>query len=109
MKLLVDNQLPAALARYLDGNGFEARHVLDVGLDTATDRQIWEYVAVQGFALVSKDEDFFHLAVPDPSGPPLVWVRLENGRKQTLLASFETILPRLRQELQAGQRVIELR
>ncbi len=32
MKLLVDNQLPPALARFLTANGFDCRHVLDIGL-----------------------------------------------------------------------------
>ncbi len=43
MKLLVDNQLPAALARYFEANGWECQHVQDVGLDTAGDRAIWQY------------------------------------------------------------------
>ncbi len=37
MKLLVDNQLPSALARFLSANGVESQHVLDIGLDAASD------------------------------------------------------------------------
>lgn len=109
MKLLVDNQLPAALARFLDASGLEAKHVLDLGLDTANDREIWEFARANDFIIVSKDEDFFHLATFDYEGPPLVWVRLGNCRKSVLLTAFEAILPRLREALQAGQRVIEVR
>ena len=32
MTLLVDNQLPVALARYLAANGLECAHVQDIGL-----------------------------------------------------------------------------
>lgn len=38
MKLLVDNQLPAALARMLSANGMDCRHVLDLGMETESDR-----------------------------------------------------------------------
>jgi len=37
MTLLVDNQLPLALARYLAANGWECAHVQDVGLDAVED------------------------------------------------------------------------
>jgi predicted nuclease of predicted toxin-antitoxin system len=30
MKFLVDNQLPIALSRFLEGEGLQARHVIDV-------------------------------------------------------------------------------
>ena len=44
MNLLVDNQLPVALARYLAAQGWECTHVQDVGLEAADDRTIWLYV-----------------------------------------------------------------
>ena len=62
MRLLVDNQLPAALARFLAARGLECQHVLDVNLAQATDLQIWRYAASHQIIVVSKDEDFFHLA-----------------------------------------------
>ncbi len=46
MKLLVDNQLPAALARFLSAHGIASAHVLDLGLETARDRDIWAYAKI---------------------------------------------------------------
>ena len=43
MTLLVDNQLPLALAHYLTANGWECIHVQDVALEAADDRRIWQY------------------------------------------------------------------
>ena len=43
MSLLVDNQQPVALARFLAANGWECSHVQDVGLDSVNDSIIWEY------------------------------------------------------------------
>ncbi len=109
MKFLVDNQLPAALARFLEASGFEAAHVYDLGLDLAVDRDIWEYATANRFTVISKDDDFFHLATLDVSGPPLVWVRLGNCRKMVLLTKFNEYLPKIVELLQAGQKIVELR
>jgi predicted nuclease of predicted toxin-antitoxin system len=40
---LVDAQLPPLLARWLIEHGHQAEHVSDIGLQSSSDRQIWEY------------------------------------------------------------------
>ena len=110
MTLLVDNQLPAALARYLAANGWECAHVQDVGMDAADDRTIWQYAKERGLTIVSKDEDFQALANWQRSIPPqVVWVRLGNCRKSVLLEVFSKILPDLREILASGVAVVEIR
>lgn len=109
MSFLIDHQLPAALARHLTGLGLDATHISDVGLETADDRTIRRYAASNGQVIVSKDEDFFYLAVADPTGPPLVWVRLGNCRTRDLLASFDRVMPALLTALRSGQNIVELR
>ena len=37
------------------------------------------------YTFVSKDEDFFHLAMLDNEGIALIWVRLGNCRKATIV------------------------
>jgi len=54
MTLLVDNQLPLALARYLATNAWECIHVQDVALETATDRTIWQYAPARAGYLVDQ-------------------------------------------------------
>ena len=103
MKYLIDNQLPPALAQHLRANGLESMHVADVALDQETDRQIWQFAAVNGYVIVSKDDDFLLLAGADPKGPPFVWVRLGNCRNASLLAAFDRILPSLIQSLADGE------
>lgn len=109
MKFLVDNQLPLALARYLSTQGHECWHVLDLGLEEANDITIWRWASAEGTVLISKDEDFFHLANQPNVNVQLVWVRLGNCRTQTLLAAFDSLLPQLITALQAGARVVEMR
>ena len=109
MKFLVDNQLPAALARFLNSRGHDAQHVLDLQMDEANNPDIWSHAVSQGRALVSKDEDFLHLASRPGASGAFVWVRLGNCRKQVLLAAFERALPAIVTAQEEGQRVIEVR
>jgi predicted nuclease of predicted toxin-antitoxin system len=82
MSLLVDNQLPVALARYLDASGWKCIHVRDVELEEASDDAIWEYAKARHLTIITKDEDFEALANRQGSIPPqVVWVRLGNCRK----------------------------
>ena len=110
MKLLVDNQLPVALARFMAATGWDCIHVQDVDLDRADDRVIWQYAKERGMTIVTKDEDFQALANRQRGIPPqVVWVRLGNCRKAVLLETFSRLLPQLRGLLEAGDAVIEVR
>jgi predicted nuclease of predicted toxin-antitoxin system len=110
MKLLVDNQLPLALARFLAASGFECQHVQDIGMGATDDRVIWEYAKSSNLTIITKDEDFPLLADRQGSIPPqVVWVRLGNCRKTALLSAFSIVLPKLRTLLESGQSVIEIR
>jgi len=110
MNLLVDNQLPVALARHLVSIGWDCQHVRDVGLETADDRTIWHYAKERGLTILTKDEDFQILANRQGNIPPqVVWIRLGNCRKTMLLDVFSTITPSLRELLTQGSAVVEIR
>lgn len=78
MKLLFDHNLSyrlvAAGADLYPGSV----HVRDVGLHTALDEAVWSYAAQQGFALVSKDIDFYQRSLVFGSPPKVIWIRLGN-------------------------------
>ena len=110
MNLLVDNQLPVALARHLSAHGCECIHVRDVGLDEASDQDIWEYARARSLTIITKDEDFQALANRQGVVPPqVVWVRIGYCRKGALLEAFSGILPSLKELLAAGDAVVEIR
>ena len=78
MKLLLDQNLSFRLcARLVDlfPNSSQARIV---GLDQATDREIWDYAAVNDFTIVSQDADFANLAALLGSPPKVIWLRCGN-------------------------------
>ena len=96
------------LARWLAGQGHEAKHVADLGLADADDRTIWRRARDLSFILVTKDEDFALLWSLDPEGPAVVWIRLGNTRKKDLLRWLERLLPATLEALERGDSLIEL-
>jgi predicted nuclease of predicted toxin-antitoxin system len=108
MRFLVDAQLPPALARWLAASGHDADHVADLGLASASDRQIWAYALDAGAIVVTKDEDFAQRKILEQGGPSIIWVRLPNSRKGDLLRWFETMLPFIDEALARGEKLIEV-
>lgn len=84
--------------------------MLDVGLDGADDRVIWQYAKERSLAIITKDEDFQILANRQNNIPPqVVWVRIGNCRKIALLDAFSRIVPSLQAMLDKEHAVIEIR
>ncbi len=97
------------MVEHLRTHELDAIHVSICGLDSASDLGIWNYAKTHNCAIVSKDEDFFHLSGSDTNGPPFVWVRLGNCRNSTLFATFDDILPHLLEVIESGTKVVEVR
>ena len=108
MKFLVDSQLPIALAIFLKEIGFEATHVMDVGLEEALDSDIAAYASSRELVIITKDEDFSVLSVLGLCKAPVVCVRLGNCRKAKLLKAFSTSMNLVVERLSAGEMLIEL-
>jgi predicted nuclease of predicted toxin-antitoxin system len=109
MKLLVDNQLPLQLAKFLRSRGHDCVHVLEAAMDEVNDIELWAHAAGEGRIVVSKDDDFVALCNRPGDTGRLIWVRLGNCRNQTLLAAFEAVHDDLVSAFAAGQRIVELR
>lgn len=109
MRFLVDNQLPKILAEWLSQQGHAAEHVLDVGLGQAKDLQIWRYAQQNNAVVVTKDEDFAQWVRRARPGPTVVWLRLGNSSRRTLLSWLEPLLPAIVRHVEQGDRLIEVR
>ncbi len=58
MKLLLDANLSPSLRSGLEEAGHETTHVVDVGLQTASDDEIFRYAADRSYVVVTADTDF---------------------------------------------------
>jgi predicted nuclease of predicted toxin-antitoxin system len=76
MKRLFDHHLSHKLVGRLADLFPDSEPVRHVNLHEADDRTVWEYARVNGFAIVSKDEDFHQLSFLYGAPPKVVWVRL---------------------------------
>ena len=108
MKFIVDNQLPKTLAGWLTARGQDAVHVLDLSLDRELDAGIWTRASAEGRIVISKDEDFFHLANRAGDTGRLLWVRMGNCRTVALLARFDDAWTGIEQSFSAGHRIVLL-
>jgi predicted nuclease of predicted toxin-antitoxin system len=106
MKFIVDAQLPRGLCRWLERHGHEARHVNDIWDAPATDAQIVDHAEIAGAVLISKDEDFVSLRLPDRIA--LLWLRCGNTSNRGLAQWLEPQWPDIVSRLDAGARFISV-
>jgi len=76
MNLLFDQNLSPRLLFRLADLYPHARHVSQVGLDRASDEEIWAYAKQNGFAIVTKDADFNDISVVEGIPPKVIWIRV---------------------------------
>ena len=107
MKFLVDAQLPPALCRWLEQRGHQAVHVTAIGFASASDQAIADYAAEHQLMVLTKDEDFLYLRLPNRFA--LLWLRCGNATTRALTAWLGARWNRVEALLSAGERLIELR
>ena len=87
IKILLDQGLPRSAAELLRQQGWDALHVGDVGLATASDQAILKHAEQQGSTVVTLDADFHALlAVSDARTPSVVRLRIEGLKGRELAA-----------------------
>lgn len=107
MNFLIDAQLPPALSAWLRERGHEAEHVADVKLVGASDAAIAERAESDDAVLVTKDEDFLALRLPNRFA--LLWLRCGNATNRALIAWLEPRWAEIERLLNAGERLVEVR
>jgi len=87
MKFLVDNALSPLIAKGLREAGFEAVHVRDIGMQSASDQIIFEYAKEANLTIVTADTDFSTLlALWRYSRPSVIIFRTSDKHPKTQLA-----------------------
>lgn len=84
MRLLLDQNISRSLVGALAPWFPDSSHVAVLGLETATDREVWSYAGEHGYVIVSKDSDFRQLAFLLGPPPKVVWLRVGNCSTSTI-------------------------
>ena len=107
MRFLIDAQLPPALVGWLRDRGHQAEHVVDLDMVGASDAAIADRAEATAAVLVSKDEDFLTLRLPDRFA--LLWLRCGNATNRALFAWLEPRWQEIERLLASGERFVEVR
>jgi predicted nuclease of predicted toxin-antitoxin system len=100
--IIVDAQLPPALAVWLTHAGMPAKHVGAVmGDPAAADATIWQYASQPGWVIISKDQDFADRGMVHGPPPIVIHIVLGNCSNRRLIEhlqrSWSVITPLLAQ------------
>ena len=78
MKFLVDVNLSPKLANHIQDLFPGSTHVYRRKLGTRDDL-IWNYAGEHGFAVLSKDSDFYRMSIMKGTPPKVVWLQVGNA------------------------------
>ena len=103
LKFLLDMNLSPNFAEYLRLNGCEACHWVSIGDPEATDAEIMQYAASQGFTVLTLDLDFSAiLAATQGSKPSVVQIRTKEAVTEKVFAAVLANIIRAENELLGG-------
>lgn len=88
MKLLFDQNLSRKLCGPLTEFFPDSKHVAMLGLNTATDWDIWRFAAENAYTIISKDADFRQFAFLYGPPPKVIWCRVGNASTATILKTI---------------------
>lgn len=105
-RILLDQGLSPSAAVLLSQDGWDAAHVMDVGLDHAEDIEILRYARAHGRTCVTLDHDFHaHLAMLQSAGPSVVLIRIEGLKALAQISLIHSVWETCGEELAAGAAV----
>ena len=85
MKLLLDENLSRRIIPELQDSYPESSQVSILGLNEASDLEIWTYAKKENFTIVTQDADFHELSLLSEGLPLVIWLRCGNQSKKVLL------------------------
>lgn len=99
MKLLLDENLSRRIVPFLQGDFPGSTQVALLEMESASDRELWQHPADNGYAIVTKDADFQEKSLLLGAPPKVILLRIGNSTKSAittkLLANSRSILEAL--------------
>ena len=109
MKLWLDAHLPPSLCPWLEATfGVEAQHVRDLGLQHASDLEIFRAAQITLAVVVTKDLDFPVLQRQLGSPPHVIWITGGNTTAHRLQEVLGNTLRPALDLLEGGESLVEI-
>lgn len=86
--LLLDHNLSPKLIGKLEGKFGEVVHVDKLGMADVSDTAIWEFAKSHGYAIVTKDKDFYQRSTIIGQPPKVIHVTLGNCSVEVIAAAL---------------------
>ncbi len=105
MKLLFDQNLSPRLIQRLSDLYPGSDHVFSIGLDQASDGEVWNYARERGFTLATQDADFSEMSEVRGFPPKVIWIRRGNcstGQIESILRQYREAIASLDKDAAAG-------
>lgn len=78
MKLLFDQNISPKIVALMQSQFSGSKQVRQIGLENASDSEIFEYAKSYHFSIVTFDSDFVDLSVVKGTPPKIIWLRTGN-------------------------------
>jgi predicted nuclease of predicted toxin-antitoxin system len=85
MKLLLDENLSRRIVPFLQNAYPGTSQVVLLGLESASDREIWQIAKDNDFVIVTRDADFEELSVVLGQPPKIIWLKVKNQSRAAIL------------------------
>lgn len=108
MKLLFDQNISHRILPLLADIYPDAAHVREFALKDAMDRSIWDFAAVNGWAIISKDGDFHQFSLLFGAPPKIIWLRVGNRTTGELAQLLRSKRDDIKAFLQADEALLIL-
>ena len=85
MRLLLDENLSRRLVPCLQNAYPGSSQVVLLGLESATDAEVWQFAKDEGFVIVTRDADFEELSLVWRQPPKVIWLKTRNQNRAITL------------------------
>ena len=89
MKLLLDENLSRRLVPFLQHDFPDTSQVVLLGMESATDKEVWQRARDEGFVIVTRDADFQELSLVWGQPPQVIRLKTPN---QTRAATLKILI-----------------
>jgi predicted nuclease of predicted toxin-antitoxin system len=88
MKLLLDENLSRRLVPFFQHHYPDSSQVVLLGLESASDKKVWQTAKDQGYVIVTRDTDFQELSLVWSQPPKVIWLKTRNQSRASTLKSL---------------------
>lgn len=85
MKLLLDENLSRRLVPFLQHDYPDSNQVVLLGMESASDKEVWQKAKIDGYVIVTRDVDFQELSLVWGQPPKIIRLRTRNQSRAATL------------------------